>query len=78
MNDKKLDKISDDIGEIKVTIAKQQVQLDDHIRRTELLEGTVKEDSMARNQMLGAVKLLKIVGVIAAICEALHVVVGHL
>lgn len=34
----KVEKISDDMGELKVTSAKQQVSLDEHVRRTDLLE----------------------------------------
>lgn len=34
----KLDKVVDEIGEIKETTAKQQVSLDYHIKRTDLLE----------------------------------------
>lgn len=40
--DEKLDKILDKIGSIDVTLGKQQVSLDEHIRRTELLEKAVE------------------------------------
>ena len=37
MNDK-LDKISSDIGDIKITLASQAIELKEHIRRTNILE----------------------------------------
>ena len=38
----KLDKVAEDIGEIKVTQASQHVSLKEHMRRTELLEQVVE------------------------------------
>lgn len=38
----KLDKISDDIGAIKVTLAGQAVDLKEHMRRTAILENEFK------------------------------------
>ena len=39
----KLDKLDDRIDGISVTLAKQQVSLDEHIRRTDVLEKHVKD-----------------------------------
>lgn len=38
----KLDTISSDMSEMKVTLAKQEVSLQEHIRRTNLLEGKLQ------------------------------------
>lgn len=49
MSDKDvLESIREDISEIKVTLAKQHVSLDEHIRRTELLE---KSQDQLRNEI---------------------------
>ena len=40
----KLDKIMDTLHRMDITLAKQQVSLDEHIRRTNLLEEYVAED----------------------------------
>jgi len=42
MTDQKLDKIAEDIGEIKVTMAEVRKDLNYHIRRTDILEGKVE------------------------------------
>lgn len=39
----KMDKVVDRIGSIDVTIAKQQVSIDEHVRRCNLLEEGAKE-----------------------------------
>lgn len=57
----KLDKIIEDIGEIKVTQGRQHEVLKDHIRRTEALENAIKPSS-----------ILKLLAVLAAIIESLH------
>lgn len=38
----KLDAISEDMSEMKVTLAKQEISLQEHIRRTNLLEEKIK------------------------------------
>jgi hypothetical protein len=40
--DTKLDKIQEDIGEIKVTLGKNTASLEEHMRRTEALEKRVE------------------------------------
>lgn len=34
----KVEKISDDMGDLKIISGKQQISLDEHVRRTEILE----------------------------------------
>ncbi len=57
----KLDKIIEDITEIKVTQVEQHVVLKDHIRRTEILENAIKPS-----------RIIAILAAIAAIIESLH------
>jgi hypothetical protein len=71
-SDKKLDKISTDISDMKATMSKQQVSLDYHIRRTDLLEEKIKPIEIHMNELRGIVKLLKLIGIFATIVEVLH------
>lgn len=59
--DVKLDKIIENIGEIKVVQAKQQVILQDHIRRTEILE-----------KAISPTRIIMLLAALAAIIESLH------
>jgi hypothetical protein len=66
-----LEKISDDIVEIKVTLAKQNESLAHHVKRTDLLEDKVdilrEEVSKARSIkefLLFAAKISPLIGVI--------------
>lgn len=68
----KVNKISDDMTDIKITSAKQQVSLDEHVRRTELLEkgqeilfGEMVPIKAHINQMSGVLKFLGILGSVA-------------
>lgn len=71
----KIDKISDDIGELKVTSAKQQVSLDVHIKRSDSLEKIVQhldEQKIApleneMNQIKGIYKFVMFLSLIATI-----------
>lgn len=67
----KLDKIGDDIGNINVTLAKQHVTLEEHIRRTELLEQKILPLERHVSATHGVLKFLGVVGVLAAIVEGL-------
>lgn len=58
----KLDKVADDISQINVTLAKQEVSLSDHIRRTQLLEDKVIP---LEKHVLMFNAVLKFIGVVA-------------
>lgn len=81
----KVDKISDDMSEMKVTSAKQQISLDTHIRRSDMLERLVShldEDKIAPLQedmhmMKGAYKLLGVVALIITIALGVMKLLGH-
>lgn len=72
----KIDKIADKLTALDVTTIKQQVILNEHIRRTELLEETVKPLSKHVNIMNAALKILGIVSTIAVIAEYVHSIAG--
>ena len=73
--EKKLDAISEKLQSIDVTLAKQHVVLDEHIRRTEILENRI--DPIEKNSLMfyGFIKFLGIpIGLLttlAAITEIL-------
>lgn len=71
----KLDRVAEDIGEIKVTLASQHISLSDHIRRTELLEEVVEpiKRHMAFVSALGRIGggVIALITLAAAIYEIL-------
>jgi archaellum component FlaC len=69
--DQKLDKILNDVGEIKVVQAAQHVTLQEHIRRTELLEEDIKPIKKHVNMVEGALKFIGLMGILAGIYEAI-------
>lgn len=66
-----LDKISEDISELKVTSAKQEENIKEHIRRTELAEENLeiirKEIQPLKEHVIAINGVLKIIGVISVI-----------
>ncbi len=69
----KLDKILDEIGEIKVTIAKQQVGLDEHMRRTAINEESL---DLLRQEFQPVKQHVLAVNVLAKVGAGLSVLVG--
>lgn len=65
----KLDDISDHLSSIDVTLGKQHVSLDAHIRRTEILEKELAPVKKQVNRAEGALKFVTIAAAIAAIIE---------
>lgn len=63
----KLDSIDGRLGSIDVTLAKQNVTLEEHIRRTELLELDVQPIKKHVAMFEGALKLIGAVGLIAGV-----------
>jgi 5-bromo-4-chloroindolyl phosphate hydrolysis protein len=66
-----LDKISEDISELKVTTAKQEENIKEHIRRTEIAEenlGLLRQEIEPLKQHVVAINgILKGIGVISVI-----------
>ena len=66
-----LDKISDDVSELKVTSAKQEENLKEHIRRTEIAEENLelirKEMQPLKEHVIVINGVLKIVGAVSVV-----------
>lgn len=67
--EQKLDQVVDHIGEINTTLAKQEVSLAEHIRRTNLLEAKVEPLQKHVLMVNGIVKFIITLSAIAAIIE---------
>lgn len=52
----KLDKIDERVDRIDVTLGKQEVHLEEHIRRTNILEGQIKENEVRAEKDLAPIK----------------------
>lgn len=66
-----LDKISEDVSELKITSAKQEENLKEHIRRTELAEENLqilRQEIEPLKQHVATINgILKIIGIISVI-----------
>ncbi len=72
--DAKLDTVIEATTEIKITLGKQQVILDEHIRRTELLEKEIKPLQKQHTILNFVAKVLSLIigsGIFIAIMEKL-------
>lgn len=71
LNDK-IDEIIDKLASINVSIAKMEVDVAHHIKRTDLLEEQVEPMKKHADELAGVIKFLKISGVIVGIIEAVR------
>lgn len=71
MSENKLDKIAEDIHEIKITLAKQHVSLAEHIRRTELLEDKLEPLERRSHMITGVLAFIGLIATLAGIYIAL-------
>jgi len=66
-----LDKISEDVSDLKVTVAKQEENIKEHIRRTELAEENLdlirKEMQPLKEHVIAINGVLKSIGIISII-----------
>ena len=67
--DNKLDKIQEDVNEIKTHLAVYNEQLTVHIKRSEMLEDRIIPIETHVFMINGAIKLIGIVAAVAAIVE---------
>lgn len=72
----KLNNIDKNIGEINVTLAKQSVLLDEHIKRTNLLEAQVQVNSKAVSEAQGGIKMLHVISIVITITMAIVAVLA--
>jgi Na+/phosphate symporter len=73
----KVDDIQKNISEINVTLAKQAVSLEEHIRRTKNLEDRVEPIETHVKGVAGIIKFFSILATIATIAEVLSVFFRH-
>lgn len=72
--EKKLDFIVTDVNSMKITLAAQHISLEDHIKRTNLLEEELKPIKKHVYHVEGALKLLGAMSLFAGIIETLVLV----
>lgn len=72
--DKKLDTVLDRMGKMDTTMVRQQVILDEHVKRSNAIEETIKPLQKHVNMMDGAFKFISLMAVIATIVEAIHLI----
>jgi archaellum component FlaC len=65
--DDKLDKVMEHITSIDVTLAKQHVSLEEHIKRTNMLEDKLEPIEKHVNMVNGAIKFIILLSALAAI-----------
>jgi len=70
----KLDKIADDITAIKVTLAVNTASLEEHVKRTNLLEDSLKPIHGHITRVEGAVKLVVALSAIAAFLKTMGLI----
>lgn len=72
----KLDKVIDSQSEMNVTLAKQSVILEEHVKRTSLLEAKIEPIERHVHMVNGVSKFLVLVGVFIAIIEGVIKILG--
>lgn len=72
----KIDKISDKMASMDTTLAKQSVILEEHVRRTNLLEEKIEPIEKHVHMVHGVLKFIGIIGVFIAIFEGIIKIMG--
>jgi len=72
----KLDQIADKLGHIDVTLVRQNLTLEEHVRRTEALEAIIEPIHTKMAMAEGGLKLLGFLAVLIAIFEGLLKILG--
>jgi len=75
--EQKIDKVIEHVSRIDVTLGKQQVSLDYHILRSDNLEAMVLPLKKDKDMRMGAMKLVGLAGVVAAIAEGIFTVLEY-
>lgn len=63
----KLEEISKDMTELKITSAKQEVNLQEHMKRSDMLEAKMVPIEQHVSKVDGALKLIGFIGIISGI-----------
>lgn len=72
----KIDRMSDKITSIDVTLAKQSVILEEHVKRSNLLEEKMEPLEKHVHMVNGVSKFLVLVGVLVAVIEGIIKIFG--
>lgn len=75
--EEKLDKLDNRLDGVHVTLVKQHSSLAEHMRRTELLENALIPVKEQQAQIIGAGKLVAMLGVIASIVSLIYKIFGY-
>lgn len=75
--EQKIDKIAETLGNQAVTLGRLTVSVEDHVRRTNLLEDDIKPIKRHVWMIEGALKLLGIFGILAGIAEVVVLWIRH-
>lgn len=73
----KIDRIDQRMNSVDITLAKQSEILDIHVKRTNILEDSLKPIQRHVAMVDGAIKFLGLLGIIAAIIEAIVMISRH-
>lgn len=68
----KLDKVVEKQAEMGATLSAQHTSLQEHMRRTTLIENQLMPIKTQADMIKGAVKLLALIGIIIGIVEGIH------
>lgn len=75
--DIKLDKIVDTLGQQAITLERLTVTVEDHVRRTNILEEDIKPLKRHVWMVNGALKFTGLLGILAAIAEGITIWIKH-
>jgi len=75
--DTKLDKIVETLGQQAITLERLTVTVEDHVRRTNILEADVAPIKKHVWMVNGALKFIGLLGILAAIAEGLAAWLKH-
>lgn len=68
----KLDKMEDTMVKQEVNLGKLSVSVEEHVKRSNMLEDAIRPIQKHVSMVEGAIKLITLLGVLVAIIEALH------
>lgn len=63
----KIDKISDDISDVKVTLVRNTISLEEHVKRTNMLEAKVDPIEKDIYMAKGAIAFIGLLAIVATI-----------
>lgn len=65
----KIDKVMEHVSSLDITSAKQQISLDYHIKRTDILENDIKPIKKHVERIHGALKFIGLVALLGGVVE---------